>query len=527
MTTLQHTARMALLMAGAAALLGWELRHTEATFADGLRYLHRAERIERGDWTDGVLKGIDHPLHPLGIVVAHRILGGVGPASWQRAALALCFLCAVLLVIPTYLLALELFGQQAAWLACVLVLLNPIIGYIVVNILSESTFLLVWTFGLWAGVRFLREGRFLWLPLAIGFGALAYLTRPEGMLLPAAVVLTLLLLPMLRATRINWPRWWSALAFLAVGLVVLAGPYIAIKGGLGTKPGIARVLGLAPRSDPMGLERERPLPPDQSVLETYRAATIRMLKVFRAAVTPPLFAMGLLGLAVAGFQGSRIRAWLFLAIVLAASAVGLVRLHATGGYCTVRHGLVPGMILTLAAAHGLAWTMSKVAIPGRWLGLASERLRPGPAVWATLLALFVVLPNVRALGPAMTGPYSVYKSTGDWIAQHTDDSGGILDLTDWSLYFSQRPGYPFASVYDAPSHPDVRWIVARKPHVVGHWHYSQVIRDLIGDREPVALIPPHPKDDQVQIRVYDRHALASPSAATAGASAHDVDRLRR
>ena len=57
------------------------------------------------------------------------------------------------------------------------------------------------------------------------------------------------------------------------------------------------------------------------------------------------------------------------------------------------------MILTLAAAHGLAWLMNKVAIPGRWLGLAAERVRPGPAVWATLLALFVVLPNVRARGP--------------------------------------------------------------------------------------------------------------------------------
>ena len=195
MTTLQHAARIGLLMAGAAALLGWEIRHTEATFADGLRYIHRAEQIEGGSWTDGVLKGIDHPLHPLGIAAAHKILGGVGPASWERAALVLCFACGVLLVIPTYLLALELFGERAAWLAGVLALLNPIIGYVVVNILSESTFLLWWTFGLWATVRFLREGRFFWLPLAIGFGALAYLTRPEGMLLPAAIVATLLLLP--------------------------------------------------------------------------------------------------------------------------------------------------------------------------------------------------------------------------------------------------------------------------------------------------------------------------------------------
>ncbi|MGP0067791.1 MAG: ArnT family glycosyltransferase [Isosphaeraceae bacterium] len=528
MTTLQHAARIGLLMAGAAALLGWEIRHTEATFADGLRYIHRAEQIQQGSWTEGVFKGIDHPLHPLGIVAARSILGGVGPGSWERAALALCFVCGVLLVIPTYLLALELFGEQAAWLACVLALLNPIIGYVVVNVLSESTFLLWWTFGLWGAVRFLREGRFFWLPMAIGFGALAYLTRPEGMLLPAAIVLTLLLLPMLPVTRINWPRWWRALAFLAGGLVLLVGPYVAAKGGLGTKPGIARVLGLAPQSDPMGLEREHPLPPDQSTAETYRSATVRMLKVFRAAVTPPMFAMGVFGLVLAAFQVSRMRAWLFLAIVLIASAAALVRLHATGGYCTVRHGLVPGMILTLAAAHGLAWTISKVAIPGQWLGLSAERLRPGPAVWAALLGLFVVMPNVRALGPSNAGPYDVYQSTGRWIAQKADSTQRVLDLTNWSLFFSERPGYPFAKVYEAPSHPDIRWVVVRKEHVEGHWHYSRVVRDLIGDRQPVAMIPPRvTTHDQVQIRVYDRESPLNQAAAAPGKALGESDHRRR
>ena len=50
-TTFQHAARMGLLMAVAAALLGWELYHTEATFADGLRYIHQAEQIQAGTWT--------------------------------------------------------------------------------------------------------------------------------------------------------------------------------------------------------------------------------------------------------------------------------------------------------------------------------------------------------------------------------------------------------------------------------------------------------------------------------------------
>ena len=139
----------------------------------------------------------------------------------------------------------------------------------------------------------------------------------------------------------------------------------------------------------------------------------------RAAVTPPLFPIALLGVFLAARTANRARAELFLAIVLAASAVALVRLHATGGYCTVRHGLVPGSIFTLAAAYGLNWLMSKVSVPGRWLGIGHARVRPGPAVWTAMIAMLVVIPNVRSLGPPNPGPFSVYHSTGRWLAENT------------------------------------------------------------------------------------------------------------
>jgi Dolichyl-phosphate-mannose-protein mannosyltransferase len=359
-TRLQHAVRIGLLMAGSAILLYWISRHVEASFADGLRYIHQAERIDSGSWKDGLLHGVDHPLHPLAIVAAHHLLGGAGPASWQQAAIFVAFGSAILLVIPIYLLTLELYGDRAAWLGCMLVMVNPLIGYIVVNVLSECTFLLFWSFGLWTAVRFLREGQFAWLPSAIGFGVLAYLARPEGMLLPVALCITLFLLPMVHITRINWPRWWTAIAFLFVGLIVLAGPYIAFKGGIGTKPGIARVLGLAPRSDPMGLERERPLSATQTAFETYQIAAVRMGRVLRSAVTPPLFPLAFLGIVIGIAPRSRLRAWILLSLILVASALALVRLHATGGYCTVRHGLVPGIILTIAAAGGVSWLVGNL-----------------------------------------------------------------------------------------------------------------------------------------------------------------------
>jgi hypothetical protein len=375
--------------------------------------------------------------------------------------------------------------------------------------------LLWWTFGLWVAIRFLREGRFLWLPGVIGLGALAYLTRPEGMLLPVALAASLLISPLFSATRIEWPRWWRALAFLAGGLVVMVGPYVAIKGGVGTKPGIARVLGLAPQAQPLGLERGKPVSPDQSTYRTYHLATIRMMKALRVGVTAPLFPLALGGLVLVARLRAQARAGVFLAIVLTASALALVRLHATGGYCTARHGLIPVMLLTLAAAGSIAWIMSKIAIPVRCWGVTCEPPRPGRAAWTALLVLllFVIL-KANDLGPLNSGPFSVYQATGQWLARNANNNDQVLDLTGWPLFFSQRPGYNFADVYDAPADPHTRWIVVRQPHVDGHWYYSQVLRELIAGREPVALVPPDATPKQIQIRIYDRQSPLPQMAAT-------------
>ncbi len=167
--------RLLLLLAGSALLLGWVIKHSEPTSNVGLRYIEEARQIERGGWGEGLYRGIDHPLHPLGIAAAHRLFDGDSPGSWQRAALLFSFASAVLLVVPIYLLGRELFGEDAAVLGAVLLMANSLVGSLVVNVQSETSFLLWWSFGLWAAVRFLREGRFLWLPLAIGLGALAYL----------------------------------------------------------------------------------------------------------------------------------------------------------------------------------------------------------------------------------------------------------------------------------------------------------------------------------------------------------------
>ncbi|WP_254053342.1 ArnT family glycosyltransferase [Singulisphaera sp. GP187] len=513
MSLIQHGVRVGLLMVGVAGLLLWLSYHSDATFADGLRYIHQAERIERGAWSEGLIKSVDHPLHSMAIAAVHRVIGGTDPVSWQRSAQIVSASAMILLVIPLYLLGLEIYGPTTAWIGCLLCLGNPISGFVVINVLSECTFLLFWTCGLWAAVRFLREGRFLWLPLMISFSAFAYLTRPEGMLLPLALVATLLLLPLHWATRIYWPRWWAAVAFLVVGPLLLVGPYMAAKGGLGTKPSIARLLGTAPKSDAMAIERERPLAPNQTTLETYRMATRRMLKVVRTAVSTALLPLVLLGLITARPWSARARVWLFMGVIVVASTLGLIRLHATGGYCTVRHGLVPAMLLTLAAANGIAWLMRSIVIPGQWLGQGEERFRLGPGVWAAILAGFIAVPHVQGM-TSYHGSFSAYRDAGTWIAQtKAHDHGKVLDMTDWSLFFSGQPGFRFSEVNWAAIDPNTRWVVVRDAHLRGRWNYGPVVRKMIAGRDPILTIPAHPKPREVQIQIYDRRGPLRPTVA--------------
>lgn len=515
----RHVVRVALLMAATAAFLGWSLRHSEAGLRDGLRSIEAARSLDAGDWSDG-LRTVEHPLHPLAIVAMHRLLGGDGPEWWQRAAVAASFAAVVLLVLPLYLTGRDLFGDRAAWLGCVLFLANPPVAAIVVNVLSDSTFLLLWAWSLWASVRFLREGSFGWLLAGAGFGGLAYLARPEGLLLPACLLLTLLLVPLHGSTRIHWPRWRRATALLVLGALALAAPYMAATGSLTTRPGPARALGLEPSSPPLALEREAPAEPGRTTAEVYATATARMVEVVREVVPLALLAAAMLAVATARRSGVPARTWLFLGVLLATSGVALVRLHATAGYCTARNALAPGLVLSLIAAGGLDALIRRAGFPGRLVGLPRERLKPGPVVWAAAIGLAVLAP--RFAGPAVPtpGPFNVYWDAGRWLADSASE-GEVLDLTDWSLYFSRRPGSTFARVRESAQDPGVRWVVATAAQVDGPSTYADEVRALIGDRRPVALLPAEPAPGQVQVRIYDR---AAAPAAIAGAGEETRER---
>ncbi|GAC1471767.1 MAG: hypothetical protein NVSMB9_18270 [Isosphaeraceae bacterium] len=513
--------RISLLLLGVAGFLFWTAHHTEVTSGEGVQSIRDALRIERGELSGGLIGSTGHPLHSLAIAAARSLISGDGPYTWQTAAQLAAMAAMVLTVVPVYLLGLNLFDDDAtAGLGCVLFFANPLISSISVNVLSETTFLFFWTWGLWASIRFLREGRFLWLPWAIAFGSLAYLTRPEGLLLHLALAATLLVLPLHKKTHIHWPRWWAALVMLVIGPLLLVGPYVALKGGLGTRPAVARVIGTMEESPPAALERERPLPPTQTGSQTYAIATTRVVQAVGEAVTWPLIPFVVLGLLVGRKVDGRTRAWLFLGLVIAGSSAGLVRLHATAGYCTARHALVPGLLLTLAAGHGLVWVMRRASIDGRRLGLGEGRLRPGPAVWALLIVGGCGWPFYRSMTP-FNSSFAPYRIAGTRLLELAKDDSGILDLTDWSLFYWGRPGHGIEKVGEASTRPGTRWLVVRDSQLAGEGPLGSRARELVAGREPVARCPEHPATRQLQVLIYD---LSKPTLSAHQRNGGDLKR---
>jgi hypothetical protein len=118
----------------------------------------------------------------------------------------------------------------------------------------------------------------------------------------------------------------------------------------------------------------------------------------------------------------------------------------------------------------------------------------------------VAAPRFRQPVVETPGPFNVYWDAGRWLARSASD-GEVLDLTDWSLYFSRLPGSTFAQVREAAAESDVRWVVALSSQVEGDSTYSDALRSLIGDREPVAALPAEPRPGQVQVRIFDREVV--------------------
>jgi hypothetical protein len=325
-------------------------------------------------------------------------------------------------------------------------------------------------------------------------------------LLPAALAAAILFMPALRTANLNWPRWWAAVGVMIVGPLLVAGPLLYSKGGIGTKPAIARILGTAPKSGAEAVERNRPLEEAESPVRTYAAAAKAAFEATRDATTLPVLLLGLFGVWKSRVWRERPRQSLLAGIVMTASALALIRLHATGGYCSPRHTLIPALLIIAGAGYGLNWLLNAVEFP---VAGSEKPVRLGPIFWLVGLAV-VGLVNREGLAAPVNKPFAGYKTAADWLEKELQPGEKIVDLTGWTQFYGQVEGYTFADVIYAGADQNARWVVAREAHVHGPWVYCRMLRSLIGLHEPVAIFPKDAEEGEARILVYDRREEGQP-----------------
>jgi hypothetical protein len=200
--------------------------HTTALFNDGPIFIYIAEAIVDGDWP-AVFRHPYHPLYPLAIAALDSWVG-----SLERAAVLVSMATGTAAVGALYLFLREAFGEREALLGGGILALHPTFVDFSSDVQSEGLYVLCFLAAVWLIWRGLSRGEARWAALgglAIG---LAYLTRPEGLLLcvPALGL----------AGYQQWRRRWkpaAALAWvgaLAAGIAIAAVPYVgAIRAATG------------------------------------------------------------------------------------------------------------------------------------------------------------------------------------------------------------------------------------------------------------------------------------------------------
>ncbi len=483
---------LALLVLVAFLLHVWLMTHTEVASRDSIGFIRYAWQLDSRPWSAVLNESEQHPGYPLLILAASHVTRAVlsGPLStvMQQTAQLVSVLAGVLVVLPTFYLGRELFDRRVGFWACLLFQCLPAAARVLADGLSEGTFLLFAATSLWLALRAFRTGSpgsFLLAGFASG---LAYLTRPEGALIAALAGVVLLARQAAVLQRRPWRETIRSGILMALGLGVIAGPFVAVTGRLTTKPTGSRVMQeMRQRIEQSGPQSAAPIPESRQAgmgqvplavwwMEAQKRPgsnqdqRIWGLKALGNELMKGFFYIGwvpvLLGL---WWHRERMRAmpgiWLLLLLCLVLVFL-LYRVAAIMGYISDRHALLIVFIGSYWMAAGL------LELPRRTAALVGRVPRPLLALALPLCFAGACLPkDLQPLHDDRAG----FRAVGLWIAEHAEAVDPVVDPYCWAHYYAGRVFTERQPTYPSPGHVVVQYVVweeSNNPHP----HLTEVAR---------------------------------------------------
>jgi 4-amino-4-deoxy-L-arabinose transferase-like glycosyltransferase len=407
------------------------------------------------------------------------------PFAMQLSAQLTSSIAGVLLVIPMFFLGKELFGRRVGFGASLLFQCLPSGGRVLGDGLSEAVFLLFAVIALYFASRALRARSLLPVVLCGISGGLAYLTRPEGLLIVAATGIVLLASQIIRAWRRPWFNLLACGLTLVVATLAVAGPYMALIHGLTVKQSAIRVgdklrqlterisqpapdnrlasLGsglplFADWSDP---NPDAHLPSERRLWGLWAVANMTIRGFFWSSWLPALIALWVRRDCFRLVPVS----WV-IALVCGMIATSLYGVAVVVGYASDRH-------LLLVVLLGCYWAAAGVPIIGAMAAQTIARIRPiwSRSSWTDAFVWTAALWIVLCVGPlfrtleTLHADRAGFRKAGYWLGEHAFSGDKIDDAYAWAHYYSGHvftevdpaDGLPFTT---GPAHePKVRYVV--------------------------------------------------------------------
>jgi hypothetical protein len=469
------TVALLLLIAGGLRL--YLVAHTEVAARDSIGYIRYARQLEAGPWQEVVRKTEQPPLYALAVSAAsgpvRQLMSGPESVLMQRSAQLVSALAGILLVLPMYFLGRELFERRIAFWAVLLFQCLPTTGRFLSDGISESLFLLLVATAVWLGVRSLRTCSALGFAASGICGGLAYLTRIEGGLVVAAVGLVLLGRQAVRGQRVTFRRLIFGSAALGLGALAVAGPYMAVIGGITNKQSIHstlqnHIVESSPSYTagfPLAVWWEGDPDADKSWWALWALGTELSRGAFHIGLPAAL-----LGLWVCREKIRRSPGMWLLLLLSALMAIVLWRLAKVMGYLSDRHCLVILFCAMYWIAAGFQaagewiagllrpylgeWTKQK----GLWRQMLEERFTSGRALAALLLLAMLAVALPKSIEP-LHGNRAGLRQAGLWLLDHADPCDQIVDPYCWSHYYAGCVFRENTDTSPTPGHTPVRYVV--------------------------------------------------------------------
>jgi hypothetical protein len=417
----------------------WLFVNTEVTARDSIGFIRYTRQFDEMPWTD-VLKGQhQHPGYPAAVWLMSRpmiAVWGMTPLVMQRAAQLVSLIAALLLAVVMFQLGKRLWDRFVGFWAALLFQFLPGSGHHLSDGISDGLFLLFVASAILCLVRAMQSNRTRDFAIGGAFIGLAYLTRPEGLLLAPAFAVVWTAFQFNATTRRSWLPWLTNVAAAGAACILVGSVYVFATHKLTIKPTSTFILGTGHAAAPglpsailfASLWGSTFTPNENNWFQfgqTLRALVNEVGQAFH-------YAGAFFGLWTIVFcRGQlirRIEVWLGV-VYFVIHTVILVLLGMTASYVSERHVLPLVMLGSYPCVIGLKDLLTRIASRG-WFAPAAV-----PRVCAIVLILFVAacLPKT---GQRLHGNRVPNHDAGRWLAERVRVGDVIVDEHKWSHYYS-------------------------------------------------------------------------------------------